>query len=702
MPLSIKFFTKLVGILVLLTTLVGCSQEKDEAAPLPDPMRCETMGYPCTWGGVDEDVLRRTWELGQEGSALFFGGKEAAEVRRWLEGQAGMAEVAESSRSIAFRLENGRMAWIIDGSERAGRGVESATNLLLERRQGSLTTEDVVKRDRDDPEPKTALVLSPFQWEFGEWDEGRKVQAMLLATRGYDAVTYLENGAVNVGAFRGWDAYDVIHVATHNTRICPEGLDCIMNLVSGIETTEPLALLHSDSSIAESAGININFMEDGQSPDHPTRTFLGLNSDFFRSHYPNGLDNTFIFLNACNSLEGPELASALIGESSHLFGWSDVVENDHASKTALAVFEELATNGFDTTAAREKVEELGLDVNAFNSARQNRAIRSEFRTSGTATLRVREMVRLIDRTTGVELHDGGRLELSGSVPGDDLADRVRLRARIDGLKDADYRLVFLVDGDPVGSDFIMDPTDAETTQVDESTWDFELEVGLPFDLPEDGKSVDIEAMIDLPGGGESRHVVRNVTIGGKSCPADPCSFTMSLTTDINWCERNAPNTPDCEELHDGTESGTRANITKRGDDRSVLDLTVTDPEGSGGPRSLRIGFDALDEAGDYGIRSSGPVRAPDASTDGAKVALVTTAGGAELFNTGDMDWGPACSSPITLHLSHVSAACVIGTVRGEVYAPGSTLNRCDDGNGLYTGSFSASFVASTEDTSRCD
>jgi hypothetical protein len=121
-----------------------------------------------------------------------------------------------------------------------------------------------------------------------------------------------------------------------------------------------------------------------------------------------------------------------------------------------------------------------------------------FNRETDAGVRIREVIRLVDPATSEPLEPGTAVDING-VAGDDIDDAVPWAIRVDGVKaeDAsDTKLRITIDG-------------VETTKVLSSgdrqlgdQWLLEGEIDLGYDLTEN-TTVDIEAVVELPEGGES-------------------------------------------------------------------------------------------------------------------------------------------------------------------------------------------------------
>ena len=81
--------------------------------------------------------------------------------------------------------------------------------------------------------------------------------------------------------------------------------------------------------------------------------YLGLTADFFRIHYPAGLDNTLVFLDACQSFgpQATDLVDAIKGSTTVVFGWTEPVYSNDATATAVALYKALSERGYPAEVA---------------------------------------------------------------------------------------------------------------------------------------------------------------------------------------------------------------------------------------------------------------------------------------------------------------------------------------------------------------
>lgn len=72
-----------------------------------------------------------------------------------------------------------------------------------------------------------------------------------------------------------------------------------------------------------------------------------VTADFFRATYPGGLQDTFVFVDACQTLGSgqTDLAEAITGTSSVFVGWSEIVASLHALDAAAALYTDMVERG---------------------------------------------------------------------------------------------------------------------------------------------------------------------------------------------------------------------------------------------------------------------------------------------------------------------------------------------------------------------
>jgi hypothetical protein len=347
---------------------------------------------------------------------------------------------------------------------------------------------------------KKALVLSPFLWDFHVWDDGSAVRDILASTRGYEGeVTFLSNAAtsstdVALAAFTGWDAYDVVHVASHGARICDDDSPC-RGVLAVILASAFLPPDVSDDEISEKLG---ELNQPGVEIVKSTKgRLVGVNADFFRAA---SFGDTVIFVNSCHLFGGQanDLIDALTGTSNVVFGWTEVVHSDDAYHAAVRLYEELSEGGYPAAIAYEKVGDLRTGSPTEHGP--SPTLRMAERPEG-GDLQIRDVVTLLHPATGQKLTDDDRVEIEG-VSGDGEPDAAPFLVQVDGAiaeHASDMLLVVSVDG--VSSD----PVQVSSGTVNENDqWIIEGTIPLGYDL-EDDEPVTFLATVELVSEGESEH-----------------------------------------------------------------------------------------------------------------------------------------------------------------------------------------------------
>lgn len=450
-------------------------------------LACEQDGYPCEYSAVEPDVVARTVSLaGQAGDVLANGGTPA-EAAALLEAEDDVAELAFDDNAVRFRLDGGRGHWILDDSAYGTRSTPGTGSGAPAARSRGFFPHVV----NDESDAKSAIVLSPVKWDFGTDDEGAEVAGILTATRGYEGrVDYYENDApdstdVGFGTYKGFAAYDVVHVSSHGATVCESG-ECT-GVVMGFDIDAiPGADLDAKIDAIDEPGIELIQDSVGENIG------VGLSADFFRTYYPGGLRDTVIYFSACESLAqtSVDLAGALRGADSVFIGWDRSVRSDFARLASLAMYERLSAGGHTTQVALTQIEGLAEAEGA------------RLRVAGpgaTEDLRIRDVIELLNPDTGTALVDAQELGIVGE-PGDGEPDSARWSVRVDGItaeQASDSTVRVVIDGTE------SEPTPVSAgTEDDQERWTLSGEIELPYDVSED-TPVDVRAWVDLADGGVS-------------------------------------------------------------------------------------------------------------------------------------------------------------------------------------------------------
>jgi hypothetical protein len=471
------------------------------SAPAPDgntTLECEARGHPCSLSEVPLAVLERGDALGDQTRTMLEGGASTNDAAAWLSTQTDVAEVRWDDMAIWFRAKEGMGIWILrEGafSPETAAGAVPPGHLASQPR----VAEYVVGPESEE---KKALVLSPFHWQFPALDDAPSVSAILSGTRGYgNGVRYLANDAesgvaVGLESFMGWEEYQVVHVSTHGRRICYEGA-CKATLVAGLLEN----LLPAGPGTKAEKLHALTFQGVTYAKGEKTGLeYLVLNADFFRSQYPAGLDNTVVFLNACQSFgpQATDLVAAIQGSTSVVLGWTESVYVADATAAAVALYEALSDRGYP---AEVGLDQLGdLKVGDAVTGQSSPELRMSKRPAG-GDLRIRDVVSLLHPGSANILTASDRVPIQGTQ-GDGIPDAAPYLVRVDGVKPqlaAEMMVHVSIDG------VEADPVPLTSGQVDgEDRWLVGGAVPLSFDLEEE-TPVTFRAWVNLHSGGESRH-----------------------------------------------------------------------------------------------------------------------------------------------------------------------------------------------------
>jgi len=475
--------TTIVGGLAF-ALLAGCGSAPT-MTPLGATTECGASAYPCDWADVPSDVIEETVRLNGEARTRIGGGASYTEVADWLRTQPGVATVEADGDALRFRPVGGRPMWIISAASFRGPTVSQATGFQL----ASFRVPNAVPASAadivgGDVESKNALVLSPYLWNFDPFDSGPPAAGVLDATRGYEGqVTQLANAkkadqTVGLDEFEHWDEYDVIFVSSHGARICFADT-CRAAIAAGqLPANEPL-LSHQQIQRLRASGIELLTDSTGS-------TAMLLGADFFRIHYPSGLEDTLVIIDACETL-GPlvsDIADALRGTTSEYIGWTETVNSDVSTAASVALLQKLS----EGVTVKHAYESLGSLKNDPDTGAQ---LTLAGRPAGD--LRIREIVSFRDATGASQLTQGAEIDITGT-PGDGTPDRVPWHVVVEGL-----------DPDEAGATPLhvtIEGTTADPVFVDSGqelkpgVWLVDGEVALTSDLAK-GQQLSMRASVDL-------------------------------------------------------------------------------------------------------------------------------------------------------------------------------------------------------------
>lgn len=543
---SLKWpFAALVAFAAALV-VGGCGSETDPGGgpPLPQTtLECATEGYPCSLSEVPLAILERSDALADSVLVMLDGDASAAAAAAWLETQPGMAEVQSDELAVRFRLDGGRGTWILlEGATAppaAGSGPSGFATPDIERVEADEARGVIVGEDLEN---KKALVLSPFLYQFGEFDDGEAVGDILANTRGYkDGVDFLSNGTaaateVGVESFGGWGQYQVVHVSTHGRRLCDEG-GC--RGIIAVTTLEAILPGSGQTAAEKTQTLKQQGLAVMKSKLHPNTTFISITADFLRSRYPSGLDNTVVFLNACQSFspQATDLVEALRGNSSVVFGWDESVYASEAFAAAVALFNELS-DGYPAEIAYERLGSLRFGSATPHGPAPTLIVGS--RPNG-GDLRIREVVTLLEPQTGLELSASSMVPIDG-VESDGVDDGAPFSARVEGMTpELAGTAVLHVSVDDVEADPV---TVSDGTPDGQDRWTFEGVVPLGYDVTA-ATGVTYRAWVELPDDGESHHETSATLTGDE--PIMGRTWELAAVDSAYYI--GLPNTPQISTAH---------------------------------------------------------------------------------------------------------------------------------------------------------
>ncbi|MAT06252.1 MAG: hypothetical protein CL424_14535 [Acidimicrobiaceae bacterium] len=306
---------------------------------------CGATDYPCSWEDADTEVFDHSFALGEAARDAYVDGASLLEVAEQLATDDRIVSVLVNDDAVTYRVAGGLPMWILGDGAAGERGAPAPAPEWVGPAPES-RPRDVVG---DDPESKRALVISPYQYDFGEFDEGAEVAALYGGARGYEGnVDYYANTDTTQemsggDQFRNWDQYDVVHVSTHGVQQCDDS-GCTTILLTGTEFSSQEILFGDDG------GSTVVFTRHGNSQ--------GISDSFMNRNYPGGLPDTVVVLSACETGRGADLTNSF-GDGV-VFSWTEPVLSDFARASSLALHRTLVETGSTTERAHDVVAGAGL------------------------------------------------------------------------------------------------------------------------------------------------------------------------------------------------------------------------------------------------------------------------------------------------------------------------------------------------------
>lgn len=483
----------------------------DAATPPPvagSALECERLAYPCTWAQVDRSLVERSDELARALRERLDAGMPTAEAVAWLRTQATLAEVQFDADKVRFRLPGSRAAWAARAGSMsqtlppqavaktapsaqtapapsvagARRAAASAARLAPTMKDGAeVRLQSVI---RPGAAKRSALVLAPAAHEH-QYLSADRIAEILDAMPDYSGnVTLLQNLTtqevnVTVDSFRDWNDHDVIFVVSHGGELCwdPDTGASYRTCKGAIRAQRST---HPVIDAIESTNVGVELL---RYQDHAN---LLVTEDFFRHHYPQGLNNKLVYIVACYSWN-PGLVSAIQGSTGVYVGWEDQVVSSHGQWVAERTFEWLAA-GVDI---KEAMAMLGDQIASPGGALLHASDRR---------MRIRDLITVHDAYTSLKLTDDSGIEV-GMRPGDGQPDHALLEVTIDGIRpeNADaYVLDVLLDS----KGLMSVPVGARAQHLGNFRWKLPLELPLGIDA-QPGQRLPLQFAMRLPGSGHT-------------------------------------------------------------------------------------------------------------------------------------------------------------------------------------------------------
>ncbi len=514
-----------------------------------DELRCTQMGYPCTFAETPREILERGMELMDLAEEIFKQeGNTIAVAERFRE-EGDIAEMYFDERGVWYRVEASPPlvflhpdAFVYGLSEDEPDAEASlGGNVQLSPPQNG--DGPIGENPPGEKALKKALFVNPIVWQFDSsiYDTVRSQLEDHFDYQCPDCITYLrgdqsakdlineENQAAGPSyeQFLGWNDYDLIHVFAHGYQFCPgqsvtrSGLPVVPGeletfpentggVIAGADVTEGECVTMIQTGHYQTKNYILENPRDVPGIAwvyKPGEEVWGelVTTDFFRSKYPGGLDDAILYFTSCQLFKDHSLAEVLAGENTAVFGWSDTVKGVRGIATAKQFFTELIENGLRSTVAYQKTIESESHT---EHSEDWFGAQLEKVVDGGKDPRGREVVILMQPVFRKFLEENDAVPVEG-IPGDGKPDDLFILIQVDGVDEdqtpEQFEVHLALDGEELPETF--KPTEKVG---DYSYRGYEI-LSLPFDAA-DRETVELEAWIDLPEGGDTRHYLMKVEL----------------------------------------------------------------------------------------------------------------------------------------------------------------------------------------------
>lgn len=527
-----------VYLIVLLSVTLACStllpggsseSPADTPAAPTGVLRCEREGFPCSYAEADPDAVQRGQELLQLADEIYAAEGTMIAAGERLKAEQDVVEIAYDARGLWLRVEGAPPMWLWDYADI--RSADSATPLAFSRGGGPLMAPRQEATGPIGPQPpgeepeKRALLILPWAWDMT--DDSQAVADLLRGHRNYRCAECIEprvfpdelpeqpeNADAHHGPslewFSDWREYDLIYVFSHGRQWCGvpdeasggyfvEGRSREPGDCAGFLTTGR----HRASILDDIESISTPGMAWGRKPGG-SWWIQALTPDFFRSQYGGGLDDSLLFFNSCQLMANDSFSSALSGENTAVIGWSESVRVRRGVPTAATFFERLIASGQRVKPVFEHTTQAPAH------ATDDTYAGAELRLHGEHDVRGREVVTWMHPMYREELGSIGHTMVHG-IAGDGQPDDIFFMLQFDGIDESqdpqDFTAHVKVNGNEAQETFTPEE------QIDEDSYWVQGVVPLTSDVSEI-EIAELEAWVDLPRGGESRHVLQDVELAG--------------------------------------------------------------------------------------------------------------------------------------------------------------------------------------------
>ncbi|MDZ7844973.1 MAG: hypothetical protein U5K99_09255 [Anaerolineales bacterium] len=514
-----------------------------------DEKRCERLGYPCSFAETEPEILERSLQVMDLAEQAFLDGGNMAAATERLQEENDLTELLFDERGIYYRVQGGPPliflhpeAFQDPGSEQSRKTPSSGSPGMLSpfrpEPDGPIGTNPPGEKVR-----KQALFVVPIAWQYGS-DVHAGVEPLLRDTRDYqcpDCIQVLagESHAKNqitgdqnaagpsLEQFQGWEAYDLIHVYAHGYQFCP-GKSVTTSgkpVVSGDreQLPENTGGVFEGTEVTEGECVTLlqtgHYQTRGELTRSP-REVPGVawthkpgsevwaevvTTDFFKTQYPDGLDDKVIYFSSCQTMRDRSLADSLMGTNTAVLGWTDSVYSSRGEASAVQFFTELIKNGLRASTAYQKTQ----SSSSHTEHREDwHGAQLKLVTSEEGDPRGREVVTLMHPSRREELKDG-QFTVTYGMPEDGDQDQLYVAAQIDGIDQDQQPEEFVVHVRLNGQELEQTFTADKDLQVGEYSYLAQGSVRLPYDVT-NTEQVRLEAWAELPEGGDTRHTLEEI------------------------------------------------------------------------------------------------------------------------------------------------------------------------------------------------